>query len=82
MTQLVTRLERDGYVRRQGTDHDARVVLVALTDSGAAFLGERRDGRARRLDEMLAGLAPDDRARIVDAIPALNLLASIGHASR
>ncbi|HEY7175981.1 MAG TPA: MarR family transcriptional regulator, partial [Micromonosporaceae bacterium] len=78
MTQLVTRLERDGYVRRQGSDADARVVLVTLTGHGEQFLHERREARARRLDELLAGLPADDRARILAAIPALTLLASLG----
>src|SRR5215470_15937643 len=78
MTQLVTRLERDGYVRRQSSHADARVVLVTLTEHGEQFLHQRREARARRLDELLAGLPAQDRARIVAAIPALTLLASLG----
>lgn len=78
MTQLVTRLERDGYVERRGQHGDARVVLVRLTEAGAQFLGDRRELRARRLDEMLGTLPPDDRARVLDAVPALTLLASLG----
>lgn len=81
MTQLVTRLERDGYVERGGSDHDARVVLVRLTESGAAFLHRRREMRAARLSELLDRLPSADRNRILAAIPALNLLADLGQKS-
>jgi DNA-binding MarR family transcriptional regulator len=78
MTQLVTRLERDGYVERGSQHGDARVVLVGLTDAGEAFLRQRRELRAQRLDDLLRTLPADDRSRILDAIPALTMLASLG----
>lgn len=78
MTQLVTRLERDGYVERGSQHGDARVVLVSLTDAGEEFLRQRRELRAQRLDDLLRTLPADDRSRIFDAIPALTMLASLG----
>lgn len=81
MTQLVTRLERDGYVERGGSPHDARVVLVSLTESGRAFLRHRREMRAAHLNDLLDRLPADDRARILAAVPALNLLADLGRES-
>jgi DNA-binding MarR family transcriptional regulator len=81
MTQLVTRLERDGYVERGGSPHDARVVLVSLTESGRAFLRHRREMRAAHLSDLLDRLPADDRARILAAVPALNLLADLGRES-
>lgn len=81
MTQLVTRLERDGYVERGGSDHDARVVLVSLTDAGQEFLHLRREMRAAHLGDLLDRLPPEDRTRILAAIPALNLLAALGQES-
>lgn len=77
MTQLVTRLEREGYVQRQGSDRDARVVLVALMPDGEELLRQRRKQRAGRLTELLDRLSADDRARILAAVPALDLLASL-----
>src|SRR5215470_15168453 len=77
MTQLVTRLERDGYVQRRGSDRDARVVLVALMPDGEEFLRQRRELRAAHLTELLDRLSADDRARILAAVPALDLLASL-----
>jgi DNA-binding MarR family transcriptional regulator len=81
MTQLITRLERDGYVQRGGSRRDARVVLVNLTDDGQAFLNHRREMRTAHLSDLLDRLPADDRAEILAAIPALDLLASLGQES-
>ncbi len=82
MTQLVTRLERDGLARRQGSDQDARVVLVGITAVGSEFLASRRAARAQRLTELLDTLPAKDQRAIVAAIPALNLLADLGTTER
>jgi DNA-binding MarR family transcriptional regulator len=81
MTQLITRLERDGYVERGGSAQDARVVLVRLTGAGQDFLNHRRELRASHLSDLLNRLPADDRAQILAAIPALDLLASLGQES-
>jgi DNA-binding MarR family transcriptional regulator len=78
MTQLVTRLERDGYAQRSSSDTDGRVVLVAITDAGRDFLRIRREARALRLTELMDALPPADRRQIVAAIPAFQLLADLG----
>jgi DNA-binding MarR family transcriptional regulator len=71
MTQLVTRLERDGLVRRTASTGDRRGVLVELTDAGLDLVGRRREERADALQQMLARLDPADRIAIHGAIPAL-----------
>jgi DNA-binding MarR family transcriptional regulator len=78
MTQLVTRLERDGLAARGSDASDARVVLVDLTDGGREMLQRRRDDRTDRLSELLAALPDRDRAAILDAVPALHLLTDLG----
>jgi len=78
MTQLVTRMERDGFVQRRSDKLDGRVVLVALTDEGQAFLRRRRDARARELGDLMSTLSEADRAMILAAVPALTLLADLG----
>ena len=76
MTQLITRLEDAGLVRRE-TDHaDGRVVLVAITDEGRATLASRRARRAEKLAPMLAKLSPDHRTALTAALPALAALGS------
>jgi DNA-binding MarR family transcriptional regulator len=78
MTQLVTRLERDGYARRGGSPDDARVVLVSLTDAGADLLRRRRATRVRVLRELVDTLPDADQDLVYAAVPAINLLAGLG----
>src|SRR6202034_4695574 len=47
MTQLISRLEESGLVRREASPEDGRVVLVVITDEGRAVLARRRAVRTR-----------------------------------
>jgi DNA-binding MarR family transcriptional regulator len=71
MTQLVTRLERDGLVRRTASSDDRRGVLVEVTGVGLELAGRRRAQRAEALQQMLARLSPQDQDAITTALPAL-----------
>jgi DNA-binding MarR family transcriptional regulator len=77
MTQLISRLEEAGLVRREPSPEDGRVVLVAITDEGRATLARRRTARRERLAGIIAQLSPDHRAALAVALPALDALASI-----
>ena len=77
MTQLISRLEESGLVRRAPSPDDGRVVLVAITEQGRATLAHRRSGRAERLAGIIAQLSPDHRAALAAALPALDALASV-----
>lgn len=71
MTQLVTRMEREGLVRRTANSDDRRGVMVAATDAGLDLVKRRRTERADALRHMLDRLAPQDQAAIAAALPAL-----------
>jgi DNA-binding MarR family transcriptional regulator len=77
MTQLISRLEDSGLVRREADLADGRVVLVALTDAGRAALAKRRADRADRLAVVLAQLSAEHRAALAAALPALAALAAV-----
>jgi DNA-binding MarR family transcriptional regulator len=77
MTQLISRLEEAGLVRREPSEEDGRVVLVAITDEGRATLARRRAARKERLANIIAQLSPHHRAALAIALPALGALASI-----
>jgi DNA-binding MarR family transcriptional regulator len=77
MTQLISRLEESGLVRREASPEDGRVVLVVITDEGRATLARRRAVRTERLTGIIAQLGPDHRAALASALPALDALASI-----
>jgi DNA-binding MarR family transcriptional regulator len=77
MTQLISRLEESGLVRREPSLDDGRVVLVVITEQGLATLAHRRSARAERLAGVIAQLSPDHRAALAAALPALDALASV-----
>ena len=77
MTQLISRLEESGLVRREASQDDGRVVLVAITEQGRATLAHRRSARTERLAGIIAQLSPDHRAALAAALPALDALASV-----
>jgi DNA-binding MarR family transcriptional regulator len=76
MTQLISRLEDDGLVRREADRADGRVVQVRITDAGRATLARRRAGRAAKLAVILAQLSPEHQAALAAAVPALDALAA------
>ena len=77
MTQLISRLEDTGLVRREASQEDGRVVLVAITDEGRATLARRRASRTERLAHILGQFPPEYRAQLADALPALDALANL-----
>jgi DNA-binding MarR family transcriptional regulator len=74
MTQLVARMESEGLVIRTTREGDRRSVFVSVTDRGREVLDERRARRVAFLDDLLQGLAAEDRAAIANALPALERL--------
>jgi DNA-binding MarR family transcriptional regulator len=71
MTQLVTRMERDGLVRRSASTDDRRGVLVEATDAGLDLVRRRRAERAVALRHMIDRLDPQEQAAVGVALPAL-----------
>jgi DNA-binding MarR family transcriptional regulator len=74
MTQLVTRLERDGLATRGSDPADGRAVVVGITEAGREAVARRRAGRAEALSGVLRQLPEDDQAAITAALPALERL--------
>lgn len=81
MTQLVTRLERDGLVERRPDPSDGRAVQVHITERGANVIDARRMERVARLSAFTEGLSPEEREALASAIPALRRLAELGGGS-
>lgn len=77
MTQLVTRLEREGLAYRSSDPADGRVVIVSITEEGRDAVARRRDGRARALAELLEQLPEDEHAALLAALPALQRLGDL-----
>src|SRR3954470_11376477 len=58
LTQLVQRLEQQGFVSRERQTDDGRVVMVSLTEAGAAALDDFRRQAGAALGALLVEL-PD-----------------------
>ncbi|MGW0629160.1 MarR family transcriptional regulator [Streptomyces sp. NPDC002758] len=71
MTQLVTRMEHDGLVRRIASTDDRRGVLVEATDAGADLVRQRRAERTGALRELMDRLDPQEQSAVLIALPAL-----------
>ncbi|WP_205825661.1 MarR family winged helix-turn-helix transcriptional regulator [Microbispora catharanthi] len=67
LTGLVDRSERNGLVQRTPDPQDSRAVRVSLTGEGAELADEFYTETCRRVEELVAGLAPAER----DALAAL-----------
>ncbi|MET0423111.1 MAG: MarR family transcriptional regulator [Actinoplanes sp.] len=77
MTQLITRLEKEGLAARGSDPADGRAVVVTITDAGRDAVARRREGRAQALSVLLQGLSPAEHAAIVAALPALEQLSDL-----
>jgi DNA-binding MarR family transcriptional regulator len=71
MTLLIKRLERNGWVAREGLPEDGRVVMVNITDAGGAVFEvfRRRFLAALRID--LEGLSDAQLAALLTATETL-----------
>lgn len=78
ITQLVTRLERDGLVERRSDPNDGRVVLVHITEKGTHIIDSRRLDRIAQLSQFVEGLTREEQVAIESALPALRRLAELG----
>ncbi|ANY67132.1 MarR family transcriptional regulator [Paenibacillus sp. BIHB 4019] len=81
ITQLVTRLERDGLVERRPDPNDGRVVQVHITALGANVIDSRRLNRITKLSKFSEGLTEEEKQAIASAIPALRRLVELGNDS-
>jgi DNA-binding MarR family transcriptional regulator len=78
ITQLVTRLEREGLLERRPDPSDGRAVLVHITEAGRRIGRSRHDDRTRHLVPLVAQLTAEERQAIAAALPALTRLAKLG----
>jgi DNA-binding MarR family transcriptional regulator len=81
ITQIVTKLEREGLVERRPDPSDGRAVLVHITDEGTAIVRGRQEERMVRLTELAERLTPAERSRIQAALPALTRLVELHRTS-
>ena len=71
VTQLVDRLESDGFVRRVPNTADRRCVVATITDRGRASFRSASVARERAEHQVLDRLSGGDRERLVQLLARL-----------
>jgi DNA-binding MarR family transcriptional regulator len=74
VTKAVAALEDLGFVTREIDPDDRRVARVSGTEAGRRHLEEVISVRTAWLEGRLAGLAPDEQQRLLDALEVLEAL--------
>ena len=71
-TQLADRLQRSGLVERVVSQHDRRVKLLHLTESGKQYISARRARRVDRMALALERLSNEQRDEVLAAMRTLS----------
>lgn len=74
MTDLVARMERQGWVHKEGTAHDRRAVAVTLTGEGRTLIQNFERRQIHLIARRLVELSNEDQEAIRLALPALTRL--------
>jgi DNA-binding MarR family transcriptional regulator len=82
MTALVSALERSAFVERLTDPADKRVVLVAITSSGARYRRARRQAGAEAFALLIDKLPPHERKALAAAWTALEHLLELDEEDR
>ncbi len=69
--QLLARMDRDGLIRRTPAEHDRRVSLISLTETGRAKLTQVRSALFETNDQALRGFSTDEVALLLDLLRKL-----------
>jgi DNA-binding MarR family transcriptional regulator len=76
MGATLAALEQRGLVARMPDPDDGRRVSMSVTEAGRQVLLDRRSASVQRMTRALAeGFTPEERRRLIDAIPLLDRLA-------
>jgi DNA-binding MarR family transcriptional regulator/GNAT superfamily N-acetyltransferase len=71
LSRLLARLQRDGLVARERSDHDARRQRIRLTDDGRDAFAELDRRSADEIGAVLDALSEDDQKRLVTSMDAV-----------
>jgi DNA-binding MarR family transcriptional regulator/GNAT superfamily N-acetyltransferase len=71
LSRLLARLQSNGLVARERSDHDARRQHVRLTDEGRAAFAELDRRSADEIASVLDALSEDDQRRLVASMDAV-----------
>ena len=70
-SEFVSRLEADGYVRREADPADGRATRIVLSEMGRARAAELRDARDARFDALFGNLTDDEKRQLIALLDKL-----------
>lgn len=76
ITELVSRMERQGWLRKMDTAHDRRGVAVRITEEGRTLIHALNRHQIDLIAGRLALLSDDEKLIIEQALPVLDRLFS------
>ena len=76
MTELVSRMERQGWLRKMDTARDRRGVAVTITEEGRAVIQALNRRQVDLIAQRLALLSDEEKRIIEQALPVLDHLFS------
>ncbi len=71
MSEMISKLEHDGYVKRTVDPSDKRATLITLTELGEARAAELSDERNERFSRLFANLTEEEKEQLVTLLEKL-----------
>jgi len=75
ITYVVNKLEQKGYVRRNVSTEDRRLIFAEITDAGCSFIEEVFPLHARVIEQAVGGLNPEEQREAARLLKKLGLFA-------
>ncbi len=71
MSEMISKLEHDGYVKRTVDPSDKRATLISLTELGEARAAELSDERNERFSGIFAKLSAEEKEQLLAILEKL-----------
>ena len=71
VSELITKLQNDGYVKRTVDPEDKRATLITLTELGEARAAELQDEKSEMLGKAFANLTDDEKEQLIALLEKL-----------
>ena len=71
VSEMISKLENDGYVKRTVDPTDKRATLITLTELGEARTAELSDERNERLDRAFGNLTDAEKEQLIALLEKL-----------
>ncbi len=71
VSEMISKLENDGYVKRTVDPTDKRATLISLTELGEARAAELQDEKNEKLGKAFGNLTDDEKEQLIALLEKL-----------